>query len=95
MSSLSPAIFSGAPHSSTLMWADSAAITAPQRGSRACRATTLAPVPLKTGYASARSPKCLRNTSWRCSVYWSSPYATWCPPLATARAARISGCTPA
>lgn len=47
-----PPIRSGAPPSSVLMCADSAAITAPQRGSIACRATTFAPVPLNVGYTS-------------------------------------------
>ena len=57
VSSLMPATRSGAPPSSTLMWAVDAAITAPQRGSIDCSPTTLAPVPLNTGNASTPSPK--------------------------------------
>lgn len=57
VSSLRPPTRSGAPPSSTLMWADSAQITAPQRSVIAWRETTLAPVPLKTGKASAVGPK--------------------------------------
>ncbi len=72
-SSLMPAIRSGAPPSSTLMWAVLAQITAPQRSVRACRAVTFAPVPLKTGKASAYGPKWLRMIFCRCSVYSSSP----------------------
>ena len=53
VSSLSPPIRSGAPHSSTLMCALSAHTTAPHRSVTACSATTFAPVPLKTGNASA------------------------------------------
>lgn len=59
---------SGAPPSSTLMCADSAQITEPQRSVSAWRATTLAPVPLKTGNASALPPKWLWMTRWRWSV---------------------------
>ena len=49
-------IRSGAPPSSVLMWAVSAQTTAPQRGRSAWRATTLAPVPLKTGHVTAPAP---------------------------------------
>ncbi len=49
VSSFRPPIFSGAPHSSTLMCALAVAMTEPQRSDMAVRATTLAPVPLKTG----------------------------------------------
>lgn len=73
VSSLSPAIRSGAPPSSTLMCAVSAQITAPQRSVRAWRAVTFAPVPLKTGKASAYGPKWLRMIFCRFSVYSSSP----------------------
>lgn len=67
-SSLRPAIRSGAPPSSTWMWALLAQITAPQRSVIAWRAVTFAPVPLKTGKASAYGPKWLRTTFCRCSV---------------------------
>jgi hypothetical protein len=50
------------------MCAVAAAITEPQRSLIASSATTLAPVPLNIGNASARSPKCPLNTSWRRSV---------------------------
>ena len=73
VSSLRPPIRSGAPPSSTLMCADSAQITAPQRSVSAWSAVTFAPVPLKTGKASAVGPKWLCMIRWRCSVYWSSP----------------------
>ena len=53
-----PPIRSGAPFSSMLMWAVEAQTTAPQRGSRDCSESTLAPVPLKTGKHSIPSPKC-------------------------------------
>ncbi len=49
VSSLSPPTRSGAPFSSVLMWAVSAQMTAPHRGSIDCSDSTLAPVPLKTG----------------------------------------------
>jgi len=39
------------------MWADSTQITASQRFRAACKATTLAPVPLKTGKPTAFEPK--------------------------------------
>ncbi len=68
VSSFRPPTFSGAPHSSTWMCADSAQITASQRSVIACSATTFAPVPLKTGYADASLPKCSRKTSWSRSV---------------------------
>ena len=68
VSSLSPETRSGAPASSVWMWAVSVAMTAPQRGSTLVSATTLAPVPLKTGKVSARSPKCSRTTSDRRAV---------------------------
>ncbi len=68
VSSFRPPTRSGAPHSSTLMCALSAQITAPQRSVTAWRATTLAPVPLNTGNASAVGPKWLRTTFWRLSV---------------------------
>ena len=71
--SLKPPTRSGAPHSSTLMWAVEAQTTAPQRGTTEERPTTLAPVPLKTGYASACSPKFARTTSASRSVYRSAP----------------------
>ena len=45
-----------------------AATTAPQRGSSDCSASTFAPVPLKTGNASACPPKCARTTDCRCAV---------------------------
>lgn len=73
VSSLRPPIRSGAPPSSTLMWADSAQITAPHRSVSAWSAVTLAPVPLNTGKASAVGPKWLCMTRWRWSVYSSSP----------------------
>ena len=95
VSSLSPASFSGAPHSSTWMWAFSVQITASHRRVSACRETTLAPVPLKTGYACAVGPNCSRTTARNRSVCTSSPYAGWCPPSAAARAAMTSGCTEA
>ena len=63
-----PATRSGAPPSSTLMWAVDAEITAPQRGSIDCSPTTFAPVPLKTGNASTPSPKCWTKTSCRRAV---------------------------
>ena len=62
-SSLSPATFSGAPPSSTLMCALAAQITDSQRLVIDCRLMTLAPVPLKTGKTSACSPKWPRKTS--------------------------------
>ena len=68
VSSLSPAIFSGAPPSSTWMWAVSAHTTAPQRLVSACNPVTLAPVPLNTGYVSVRGPKCSRMVSARRAV---------------------------
>ena len=49
VSSLSPAIVSGAPPSSALMCAVSAQTTASHRAVSACSATTFAPVPLNTG----------------------------------------------
>ena len=58
VSSLRPVIRSGAPPSSVWMWAFALVTTAPQRGSRLVSAVTFAPVPLNTGNASARSPKC-------------------------------------
>ncbi len=70
---LIPATRSGAPPSSTLMWAVDAAITAPQRGSIDCRPVTFAPVPLNTGNACTPSPKWWANTSCRRAVYASSP----------------------
>jgi hypothetical protein len=47
--SFSPATFSGAPHSSTLMCADSGQTTALHRSLIACSPITLAPLPVKTG----------------------------------------------
>ena len=47
VSSLEPRSRSGAPHSSTLMWAESAQTMASNGRSRDCRPTTLVPVPLK------------------------------------------------
>ena len=63
VSNLRPVIRSGAPASSVLMWAVSAVMTAPQRGSMLVSPTTLAPVPLKTGNVSASVPNCCRMTS--------------------------------
>ena len=63
-----PAIVSGAPPSSALMWAPSAQTIACPRVVIACRATTLAPVPLNTGYVCAEEPKCCRITCCRRSV---------------------------
>src|SRR5699024_1525003 len=85
---------SGAPPSSTLMCAVAAQITAPQRGNNACKPTTFAPVPLKTGYAVAVEPKCFTMTSSSNAVYSSAPYAAWCPPRAVVNAASTSGATP-
>jgi hypothetical protein len=68
VSSLTPATLSGAPHSSTLMCAVSAATTADQRRVIADRLTTFAPVPLNTGKAWASGPKWRRKTSWSRSV---------------------------
>ncbi len=57
VSSLTPAIASGAPHSSTFRCAVSAQITA-SNGRHAARSeTTLAPVPLNTKNTRASSPK--------------------------------------
>jgi hypothetical protein len=47
VSSFEPRKRSGAPHSSTSMWAPSAQTTASNGLSSVCRPTTLAPVPLK------------------------------------------------
>ena len=58
-------------------------------------ATTFAPVPLKTGYASARSPNAAFTTSCSRSVTESSPYEISWPSLAAASAASTPGCTPA
>jgi hypothetical protein len=66
--SLRPAIFSGAPHSSTLMCALSAQMTASQRLVIDWSETTLAPVPFITKNTSACSPKCRRKTSLAASV---------------------------
>ncbi len=93
--SLRPLTRSGAPPSSVWMWAVPLAMTAPQRGMSAVRASTFAPVPLKTGKTSACSPNSARTTSVRRAVYWSSPYEIWWPPFASVRAASTSGCAPA
>ena len=58
-----PAMRSGAPHSSTFMWATSVQMTASCGSVSASIAATLAPVPLKTKYAAADSPKCSRMRS--------------------------------
>ncbi len=89
-----PATRSGAPPSSVLMCAVVAQITAPQRGSIERRPVTFAPVPLKTGNASAPRPKCSPTTSCSRAVYASPPYATWCPPFAAAMASSTSGWIP-
>ena len=64
---------SGAPPSSVWTWAVSAHTTAPHRGSSAWSATTLAPVPLKTGHVTAPAPTCEATTSCSRAVYESSP----------------------
>ena len=63
--SFTPAIRSGAPHSSTFRCAVSGQITASWGRASAWSARTLAPVPLKTRNASACSPKCSRKRSAR------------------------------
>jgi hypothetical protein len=70
-------------------------MTASQRRVIACSATTFAPVPLKTGKASACDPKWSLTASASLAVVASSPYATSCPAFARAIASITSGCTEA
>jgi len=58
VSSFTPAIDSGAPHSSTFRCALSAQITASHRRQAARSDRTLAAVPLKTKYVRASLPNC-------------------------------------
>jgi hypothetical protein len=66
VSSFVPAMRSGAPHSSTCMWAVSVQMAASKPRVQASRLATLAPLPLKTRKARASGPKCSRNRS--CAV---------------------------
>jgi hypothetical protein len=68
-----PDSHSGAPPSSTLMWAEAGQIVA-SHGRRTARSTqTFAPVPLKTRNARACGPKCSRSSSSARAVHGSAP----------------------
>ena len=71
--SLLPRNRSGAPHSSTLMWALSAQMTASKGRRSDWSPTTLAPVPLKVKHTSASWPKCSRKSSMARGVTGSAP----------------------
>ena len=73
VSSLIPPMISGAPHSSTFRCALSAQITPCHGRSIERRPTTFAPVPLKTGKATASSPKCARTAVCSRAVHSSAP----------------------
>ncbi len=73
LSSFTPAQRSGAPHSSTSMWAPATQTTASWGRVTASIASTFAAVPLKTGKPSAFGPKCSRITSSKRFVQPSSP----------------------
>ena len=73
VSSLMPAIASGAPPSSTLRCALSAQTTPCHGRSIARSPTTFAAVPLKTGKPTAPAPKCSRTRSASRAVTGSAP----------------------
>ena len=91
VSSLSPAIASGAPHSSTFRCAVSAQMTPSNRRHAARSETTLAPVPLNTKNALASAPNVCATRASTPSVYSSCPYPKVCPTFTRAIAARTSG----
>ena len=74
VSSFTPPMRSGAPFSSVLRCATSVTDRGSPAGEHRGSETTFAPVPLMTGYATARSPNRPRTTSVRRSVHGSSPY---------------------
>ena len=73
VNSFTPAIASGAPHSSTLMCAVSVQITAWYGRQVARMASTFAPLPLKTGNTRAASPNSWRNSASSSAVKGSCP----------------------
>ena len=70
---LRPASASGAPPSSVCTWARSVQITPARPRVSAASATTLAPVPLNIGNASARGPNSRRTASPSAAVTSSPP----------------------
>ena len=71
--SLEPVNRSGAPHSSTWMWAVSGQMTASYGASRHWRPTTLAPVPPQVKATSTGPPNTWRNASTARAVQASAP----------------------
>ncbi len=93
VSSLTPAIASGAPHSSTLTCAVAAQITASHGRQTARIDSTLAAVPLNTKNARASPPNC---SAKRASTWWlnsSCPYPNVCPTFTRAIAPSTAGWT--
>jgi hypothetical protein len=73
VSTLMPAIRSGAPASSTCACEVAGVMTASQRRHSAPRTSTFAAVPLKTGHGWALAPKCARSSSSARAVNGSAP----------------------